>query len=118
MFDLLDAALGRVVRVVAASRTPDDLWQVIFVHDSGATSTATLSLRMPVRPTIADFSVYGEHGHRSLGRKPGAAAHAYTALLDDFAAMIATGTTAHPCDVQRGLHLQRLLHEAWALALD
>ena len=115
-FDLLDAALGRIEKVLAAHRTPEDLWHLMFAHEGGATSTATLSLRLPVRPTVVEVAVYGHHGFRSLGRKPGAAPECYTALLDDFAAMIATGTTSHPCDVHRGLHLQRVLDEARQIA--
>jgi hypothetical protein len=30
--------------------------------------------------------------------------------------MIASGTTAHPCDVRRGLHLQGLIERARELA--
>ncbi|HVW40668.1 MAG TPA: Gfo/Idh/MocA family oxidoreductase [Amycolatopsis sp.] len=115
-FDLLDAALGPIERVLAAHRTAEDLWQVMFAHESGATSTVTLSLRLPVRPTVVEVAVYGEHGFRALGRKPGAGPECYTALLDDFAAMIATGTTSHPCDVRRGLHLQRILDEVRRIA--
>ncbi|HKS46239.1 MAG TPA: Gfo/Idh/MocA family oxidoreductase [Amycolatopsis sp.] len=110
--DLLDAALGPIVGVVAASRTPADLWHLILAHEGGATSSATLSVKVPVTPSVVDIAVYGQHGYRALGRKPGGGPESYIALLDDFAAMIATGTTAHPCDVQRGLHLQRLLGQA------
>ncbi|SDX21710.1 Predicted dehydrogenase [Amycolatopsis xylanica] len=115
-FDLLDAALGEITSVLAAHVTEDDLWQVLFEHDGGATSTATLSLRLPIDPTIVELSVYGEHGYRSLGRKPGSALESYVALLDDFAAMAASQTTEHPCDVRRGLHIQRLIHQARTLA--
>ncbi|NKQ59094.1 Gfo/Idh/MocA family oxidoreductase [Amycolatopsis sp. K13G38] len=112
VFDLLDAALGRIVRVAGAHRTADDLVHVIFEHENDVTSSASLSMRVPVRPTVAEFAVYGQHGYRALNRKPGGgAAESYTALLDDFAAMIATGTRAHSCDVRRGLHLQRILDE-------
>lgn len=117
VLDLLDAALGPITEVVAASRTPEDLWHLILAHKTGATSTATLSIRLPVNPTVTDFSVYGSHGHRAFDRNPGhSALDSFTALLDDFAAMIATGTADHPCDVRRGLHLQHLLGEALALA--
>jgi predicted dehydrogenase len=109
--DLLDAALGRIVEVVAAHRTPEDLWHVVFAHEDGATSSATVSLRLPIRPAIMDLAVFGERGYRALNRKPGGAVAAYTALLDDFAAMIATGMTSHPCDVHRGLYLQRILEQ-------
>lgn len=115
-FDLLDAALGRITDVLAADRGPDDLWQLMFAHEGGATSTATLSLRLPVQPTVVEVAVYGEHGYRTLGRKPGTAGEAYTALLDDFAAMVASGTTTHPCDVHRGLHLSALIEKARELA--
>ncbi|MFE0025789.1 Gfo/Idh/MocA family protein [Amycolatopsis sp. NPDC059021] len=115
-FDLLDAALGPITDVLAAHRTDDDLWQLLFAHEDGVTSTATLSLRLPIQPTVVEVAVYGEHGYRTLGRKPGAARESYTALLDDFAAMIASGTTAHPCDARRGLHLQTIIERAREVA--
>lgn len=114
--DFLDAALGPIDRVLAADRTPEDLWHLMLQHDGGAVSTVTLSLKLPVQPTVVEVAVYGEHGYRTLGRKPGSREESYTTLLDDFAAMIASGTTSHPCDVRRGVHLQRLLDEARALA--
>lgn len=115
-FDLLDAALGTITKVLGAHRTPDDLWQLMFEHEGGATSTATLSLRLPIQPTVVELAVYGQHGYRTLGRGPDAATESYTALLDDFAAMVACGATEHVCDVRRGLHLQRIIHETRSLA--
>jgi predicted dehydrogenase len=115
-FDLMDAALGGISEVLAAHRTPDDLWQLMFAHSGGATSTATLSLRLPIQPTVIEFAVYGQHGYRALGRRPGAAGESYTSMLDDFAAMVASGTTGHDCDVHRGLHLQRIIHQARLLS--
>ncbi|WP_216211369.1 Gfo/Idh/MocA family protein [Amycolatopsis aidingensis] len=112
VIDLMDAALGEITGVLAAHRGADDLWQLLFEHRGGATSTAALSLRLPIDPTVIEFAVYGEHGYRALGRKPGAAQECYTALLDDFAAMVASDTRDHPCDVDRGLHLQCLLDQA------
>lgn len=114
--DMLDAALGPITEVVAARHSPGDLWHLMLAHENGVFSTATLSLRLPVQPTVVEVAVWGEHGYRTLGRKPGSAQESYTALLDDFAAMIASGTTTHPCDVRRGLHLQSLLDQARKLA--
>jgi predicted dehydrogenase len=114
--DMLDAALGPITDVVAARQSPGDLWHLMLAHEGGVVSTATLSLRLPVQPTVVEVAVWGEHGYRTLGRKPGSAQESYTALLDDFAAMIASGTTAHPCDVRRGLHLQGLIERARELA--
>ncbi|SFP75028.1 Predicted dehydrogenase [Amycolatopsis arida] len=115
VLDLLDAALGEITEVLAAHRSPDDLWHLMLGHAGGATSTASMSLRLPVRPTVVEFAVYGERGFRALaGRSE--PAEAYTALVDDFAAMVASGTRTHPCDIRRGLHLQRLLAQAAHLA--
>lgn len=114
--DLLDAALGPIVDVVGAHTANDDLWHLILAHESGATSTASLSARTPVQPTIAEVAVYGTHGHRAFARPPGVGVDRFTVLLDDFVAMVATGTTTHPCDVRRGLHVQRVLARAREVA--
>lgn len=114
--DLLDASLGPVTKVLAANRTGGDLWQLLLEHGTGATSTASLSLRTPVDSNIVAFRVYGEHGYRTMEQRPGSAPGSYTAMLDDFAALVATGTRTHPLDVHRGVHLQRLLDEAFRLA--
>lgn len=108
VIDLMDAALGPVTDVVAAHRTDADLWHIVLAHTGGATSTVSMSTRVPVQPTAAEFTVYGEHGLRTLARSRGAA-EAYTALLDDFAALIDTGVRGHECDAARGVHLQRVL---------
>ncbi|MFD0920896.1 Gfo/Idh/MocA family protein [Saccharopolyspora rosea] len=114
--DLLEAALGDVDRVPYAHRSGDDLWQIVFGHVGGATSTLTLSLRVPVQPAVVDFSVYGVRGQSQLGGRRTAARECYARMLDDFLAMIHDGETHHPCDVSRGLHLQRVLSDVLAAA--
>lgn len=116
VFDLLDAALGEITSVLAARHTDGDLWHVLFEHAGGATSTATLAARLPVTPTAVEFAVYGEHGLRLLGREPDGAATSYTALLDDLAALVDSGIRTHPCDVTRGVHLQRVLADCARVA--
>ncbi|MTD58070.1 Gfo/Idh/MocA family protein [Amycolatopsis pithecellobii] len=112
VIDLLDAALGPITGVVTSYRSEADLRHLVFTHEGGASSTATMSMRLPIQPTVAEIAVYGAHGYRSLSRRPVAGIERFTALLDDFAAMVATGTTVHPCDVRRGLHVQRVLEQA------
>ncbi|MGP4018339.1 Gfo/Idh/MocA family protein [Saccharopolyspora sp. 5N708] len=107
--DLLDAALGQIEVVHYAHRGDDDLWQIVFGHAGGATSTLTLSLRMPVQPSVVDFAAYGQHGHAPLVGRRTAARECYARMLDDLLAMIRDGHLEHPCDVRRGLHLQQLL---------
>ncbi|WP_016696648.1 Gfo/Idh/MocA family oxidoreductase [Actinoalloteichus spitiensis] len=114
--DLVDAALGPVVEVLAAHRSPEDLWQLVFAHEGGATSTLSLSLRFPARPTVTDVSVFGGGGLRALGAPETSRADCYASMLDDFVAMVHSGAREHPCDVARGLHLQRVLSAATSLA--
>jgi predicted dehydrogenase len=110
-FDLLDAALGPITEVLAAHRADNDLWHLILGHENGVTSTATLSMRLATRPTVVDLAVYGSHGYRALGGRQTSAQQAYTAMLDDFVAMVHSGVHTHPCDAQRGLHLQTILDQ-------
>ncbi|MFR9728971.1 Gfo/Idh/MocA family protein [Saccharopolyspora sp. MS10] len=107
--DLLDAALGRINQVHHARRDRSDLWQVVLGHASGASSTLSLSLRVPVQPALVEFTLYGSNGKSQLAGHRTAAHECYAQLLDEFLAMIRSGRTAHPCDVRRGLHLQRVL---------
>ncbi len=108
-FDLLDATLGTITDVIAADESEHGVWQIVFQHEGGATSVATMTMRLPLNPGIAEVIVYGEHGHRVLADRGTTAQQAFTNLLDDFVAMVDSGTTRHPLDVRRGLHLQRII---------
>jgi predicted dehydrogenase len=118
VFDLLDAALGPVTGVLDAHFTePGAVWHVLLSHEGGVTSSATLTMHTPANPQITDFAVYGEHGYRAFDAT-GDADVRYAALLSDFLSMVHNGATTHPCDIRRGLHLQRLLGEVAARAAD
>lgn len=108
-FDLLDAALGEITGVIAANVSETGLWQLILQHASGATSTLTLTLSLPLQPPFAEFTVFGPSGHRTLNSRDTSALDCFTNLLDDFVAMVHSGTTTHECDVRRGLHLQKII---------
>lgn len=108
-FDLLDAALGEITDVLAANVSDSGLWQLILQHASGATSTLSLTMSLPLQPPFADFTVFGTNGHRTLNSRDTSALDCFTNLLDDFVAMVDSGTTTHECDVRRGLHLQRVI---------
>jgi predicted dehydrogenase len=114
--DLLDAALGEVTDVLAAHHSDPDLWQLMLGHRSGATSVASLSLKLPLMPTISSIDVYGEHGHREISGRATPPLDCFAVLLDEFVQLVDSGQTSHPCDVHRGLHLQRILHAARAKA--
>ena len=109
LFDLLDAALGTIVEVHAATFTEPDLWHVVCAHDGGAVSTASLSMRLPIDPSVLEFDVYGSGGRLALSTRPTSPVECYGTLLDELATMIRSGATTHPCDVRRGVHLQRII---------
>ena len=118
IFDLLDAALGPIVEVSAARYTEPDLWHVISAHDTGAVSTATLSMRLPIDPSVLEFDVYGAAGREVLAPRQTPAEQCFATLLDELAAMIRAGATTHACDVHRGLHLQWVIDEVRKRSAD
>ncbi|MCS7483384.1 Gfo/Idh/MocA family protein [Umezawaea endophytica] len=109
VFDLLDVTLGRITDVIAATVSAAGVWRLIFAHEGGATSSVTMSMSTPLTPSVAELTVYGEHGHRRLSTGGTSAQDCYTLLLDDFVAMVRSGTREHPLDVRRGLHLQKVI---------
>jgi predicted dehydrogenase len=116
-FDLLAAGLGPIVDVLAATHGQHDVWQVMFGHESGARSTATLSIGLPVEPNVVDVTLYGQAGRLSLPERTTPATTSYGRMLDDLLAMVAAGRTDHPLDVRHGLYLQRLIDRVERLAL-
>jgi predicted dehydrogenase len=109
VFDMLDVALGPVTEVLTAHlAAPGDVWHVLLGHAGGATSTATLTMHTPADPPISDFAVFGANGYRELDGAGDASAR-YAALLSDFVGLVRDNATTHPCDIRRGLHVQRLL---------
>ncbi|GAB3281832.1 Gfo/Idh/MocA family protein [Parasphingorhabdus pacifica] len=107
--DLLDASLGRINQVQFARQNPDGLWNVIFDHEPGSTSVLTLSLHVPVRPAHVDLFLYGASGYAQLPHKRTPAHECYGRMLDELLSMIRRRRTEHPCDVRRGLHLQKVI---------
>ena len=108
--DLLDAALGPVTAV----RAGGDLgrWVVLQLdHESGVTSTATVSGHVALDPHRAGVEVCGPSGVLEVDCASAVTADAFATLRRELAAAVAGGT-GHPLDVHRGLHLQRILGEA------
>jgi predicted dehydrogenase len=115
-FDLLEAGLGPITDVLAATHGEHDVWHVLFAHEGGARSTATLSIALPVEPNVVDFDLYGQAGRLSL-RRTTSTADCYANMLGELLTMIDTGRVEHPLDVRHGLHLQRLIDKVERLAL-
>jgi predicted dehydrogenase len=114
-FDLLEAGLGPIVDVLGASHGEHDVWQALFAHESGARSTAFISLALPDTDEVA-VTLYGEAGPFPLPERTSSTQVCYAAMLDEFLSMIAAGRTEHALDVRRGLHLQRIIDRVEGLA--
>src|SRR5262245_47385153 len=102
VFDLLDAALGPVVEVRAAAASEPDLWHVILGHRNGAISSATLSMRLAIDPSVLEFDVYGGTGRLALTPFQTPPPPCFATLLDELATMITSGATSHPGRPPRG----------------
>lgn len=111
-FDLLDAALGPITDVLAAHRVDPDVTHLILAHEGGRLSTTSLCLKMPGGDPVVEVRVFGEAGRRSLPAAATPAVECYGVLLDDLVGLVRDGRVEHPCDVRRGLHLQRLIQRA------
>jgi predicted dehydrogenase len=108
--DLLDAALGRVVEVRAAGNGID--WvELALQHEGGAVSGASLCATSAVQPHRAGVELYSRAGVLEIDCTTAVGPEAFATLAEE----LATSTrndTAHPLDVDRGLHLQRLISSA------
>jgi predicted dehydrogenase len=114
VLDALDAALGPIVEVQAAG-DPLGVVAVTCTHRDGAISQATVSVTTPVEPGGLVVELFGPGGRLALDTTAGAADDqrrdmdaAMAAIPAEFASAVRSGI-AHPLDVQRGLHLQRLI---------
>lgn len=113
LLDLLDVALGEITDVVLVRRdAPSDTWQLVLEHRGGVRSTAAMSLRTPVRPTAFRVAVHGAGGVQELTSRATSATDCYATLLDEFLTAVNGGLSGHLCDVERGLHLQRVIDQA------
>jgi predicted dehydrogenase len=107
----LTAALGPVARVTAVGGR-QDLVHLVLGHESGASSTATLSLFAPAAAAAHRVMVWGEGGlsampDRMSGGAVGALANAADALRE-----AATTGEPHAADLRLGVRVVELLAEA------
>jgi predicted dehydrogenase len=113
VIDLVDAAAGPVRAVVAAGGS--DRWvSLLLEHDSGIVSEVALSAHTAASPPIAGVEVVTESGIEAVDCSAAVGRESFANLRAELAAMVRTGV-AHPLDVHRGLHLQRLIDEAYRL---
>ena len=110
VIDLLDAALGPVVAVHAAGDRRDCV-SLQLEHEPGSVSTATLSATVTVEPARSGVALYGSNGVLEVDCAAAVGPPAFLTVARELAAVV-RGGGAHPLDVSRGLHLQRILDDA------
>lgn len=110
VLDSLDAALGRITRVRASGDTAR--WTALLLeHETGVVSQATLSARAAAAAGQGSgMQVHTTEGVIEVDAGTAFGPQSAVTLVDEFVAT-ARGA-AHPLDVHRGLHLQRLLDAA------
>jgi predicted dehydrogenase len=101
MLALAIPTLGPVERVTAGTGLGDTV-HLILGHQSGASSTLTLSQTVPPAAEGRSFQLYGPKGRSAV--PPFELAHlvALEAAIAQLAAIVAAGATTHPCDVRLG----------------
>ena len=116
LFDLLEGAVGPIEEL---SGRGDPLRWVSLTcrHAGGQVSEISMSLTLPLVPTVFECSLYGPGGALTYRRPPDPPAAmadlqaAGATLRREFAAAVTSGS-ASALDVNRGLRLQRLIDAA------
>lgn len=106
----LSAVLGPV-RELTAVGGEGDLVHLVLTHDSGATSTASLSLFAPPAGSNFETGVWGEAGTSLLPENTTSAVEALQLAATELVAAAGSGRP-HPVDVRFGARVVELLAEA------
>jgi predicted dehydrogenase len=108
---LLWACLGPVVSVTADAGR-GDVTHLVLHHESGVTSTSTVTLGAPEAAEGSELYVWGEPGRSAAPREAGQAETALRVALTELAGNARSGRVAHPCDVHFGRAVGRVLSDA------
>ncbi len=119
ILDLVDAASGPVVEVEGHG-SPFDLVSLSCQHEQGTSTEVTISCSRAVLPSITDLTLYSRAGAPlHVDGRADDRSLLWATLRAEFAAVARStidgrGALAHPCDVHRALHVQRVI----AMAAD
>ncbi len=108
---LLWASLGPVASVTADAGRADVTYLVLH-HESGASSTVTLTLSASEAAAGFDLYLWGEHGRSAAPAEAAQAEAPLRVALTELAANARSGRVAHPCDVRFGRDVGHVLAEA------
>ena len=107
ILDLVDAALGPIVGLRTHGDTQHWLG-ILAEHEGGAVTETSISCRAAITPSRTEVELFGADGALTVDGRADSRDVVFANLRADFATVAASGGP-HPCDAQRGLHLQRLL---------
>jgi predicted dehydrogenase len=110
---LLWACLGPVTSVSAVAGAAD-VTHLVLRHESGASSTATVTLSAPAVASGNNLFVWGEAGRSVMPAGPFDPLEALRTAAAELAAAAGSGAPAHPCDARFGREVVRVLAAAEA----
>lgn len=110
LVDLLDAALGRVGEVRAHS-DPRGWVGMMLGHSDGRFSEVSLTAAAGAETPRADVEVFGSGGEAAIECEAAARQEAVETMVGEFV-QAAEADRSHELDVNRGLHLQRVVSQA------
>ena len=108
----LSAALGPVTRITATAGAAD-LVNLILRHESGSTSTVTLTQFAPAAAETYDVTLWGEAGFSTMPHREGSPDEPLAVAARELIASAASGQP-HECDVRFGARVVELVSEAQA----
>ena len=111
VISLLWASLGPV-RSVTARAGRADITHLVLRHEDGATSTATVTLSAPSSAGHTDLYLWGQAGWSTAPVEAPQPVIPLRTALTELAANARSGQVSHPCDVQFGRAVGRVLAEA------
>lgn len=100
------------VREVSADGGPGDRTHLVLHHDSGASTTATLTLGAPEAADGFDLRVWGERGRTAIPRLADDPVPALRTAITELVANARSGQVAHACDARFGAEVTRVLARA------
>jgi predicted dehydrogenase len=106
----LSAMLGAIVELRAVGGA-GDLVHLVITHESGATSTASLTLSAPPAGSNFETGIWGESGTALLPRSDTPAVDSFKLAVEELVAAAESGDP-HPVDVAFGTRVVELLASA------
>jgi len=111
LVSLLWASLGPV-RSVTAEAGLGDITHLVLHHENRVTSTVTVTIGAPVSAEFAELYVWGEAGRPVAPVETEQPVTPLRTALTELAANARSGQVRHPCDVQFGREIGRVLADA------